>query len=323
MNEDQNGVKNEMIPSAPEAETEIINKESVERCSRTEILDVINMISPVSSRLSPEYIEEKNLYGFIDTVRDYFVNGYPVEYEDDPDACEINDYIRKLSYMLYSAVKSGSELEANSAIAGIYNSIEIQSELSVVKKIYKDTYEEYIKSCREYFKCFISLTSVSRRVDDVSKEVENYKQKLDEKEKKYNDTVDKIKKYIVNDKQLISDITQFKDNTYNDSSQLWSREMHELYNDLVSLKIQQFNIKYEKFQLDAGEKELHKNSAVREQLISSLGTKPSPDSIDAMKSISSVYKNVLKRSNKVNEEFIQLFDRMKEMKDEMDRASIE
>ena len=111
--------------------------------------------------------------------------------------------------------------------------------------------------------------------------------------------------------------------TYNDSSQLWSREMHELYNDLVSLKIQQFNIKYEKFQLDAGEKELHKNSAVREQLISSLGTKPSPDSIDSMKSISSVYKNVLKRSNKVNEEFIQLFDRMKEMNDEMDRASIE
>ena len=97
--------------------------------------------------------------------------------------------------------------------------------------------------------------------------------------------------------------------------------MHELYNNIVDLKIQQFNIKYERFCLDTEEMELHKNNAIREQLLSTLNTKPNPDSVDIQK-MGEVYQGVLAKSKKANEDFSQLFERMKEMNREMDDINL-
>ncbi len=315
----ENQTDNKNTITVPDTDVQIINKNDTEteRCTRMEVIEVINLTGLYKNCLSSSYTEEKDIPGFLNTVQGYFMN-YPREYEDEPDLKEMNAYIRKLSYMLCSALKIGSELEAGSAIAGISNGIEIHSDLMTAKKIYQSTYDQYIESCRKYMNCFISLTGISRRVDEVSREVEIYKNKLDEKEEQYQQTVGKIKKYISGNKALLDEIKKFKDQTYNTSSEMWSREMHELYNELVSLRIQQFNIKYEKFQLDAGEKELHKYSTIREQILSSLRTKPSPDNIDHINIMASTYRDTLERAKKADSDFIRLFDKMKEMNDEMD-----
>lgn len=322
MNENRSDGKDMIVPDTDiqiidKPDVTVINKEETERCTRMDVIEVINMADPGRSGLDSNYAEEKDIRGFLEMIQGYFMN-YPREYDDDPDINEMNAYIRKLSYMLCSALKAGSELEANSAIAGISNGIELHSDLMTARKIYKSTYEQYMESCRKYMNCFISLTSISRRVDEVSREVSIYKTKLDEKEEQYNNTAGRIKNYITENKELFSEIKEFKDMTYNNSSELWSREMHELYNDLLSLRIQQFNIKYEKFQLDAGEKELHKYSTIREQILSSLRTKPSPDNMDHINIMASTYRDTLERAKKADSDFIRLFDKMKEMNDEMD-----
>lgn len=300
----------------------VIPAEETERCSRMDVIRILNMANVSDSLLHPEYIKEKDIYGFLDMIRNYFI-GYPAEYDDFPDVLEMNAYIRKLSYMLSRAVREGAHMEVGAAIAGICNGKEIHQNLPYVKDIYKTTYAQYFDSCRQYMKCYIALTGISKRIDEVEREVETYKNKLDEKEKKYQASLQKIKQKFSVNKPLKGEIKQFENMTYNNSSGEWSRELHEFYQTLVSLKIQAFNMKYEKFLLETSEKEFHKCSAIREQLLSSIRTSPSPDHVDYISSIISTYKNTLQKASRADDELNQMFCRMKDMNDEMDQFRLD
>lgn len=292
-------------------------EEETERCCRMDVIRILNMADVSNSLLSPEYINEKDIYGFLEMIRSYYLE-YPAEYDEFPDILEMNAYIRRLAYTLCRSVRKGNCMEASAAIAGICNGKEIHEQLTFVKEIYKKTYAQYFDSCRRYMKCYIALTGISGKIDEVEKEVSIYKNKLDEKEQQYQESLQKIKKNILADSSLKAELRQFENMTYNNSSGEWSRELHELYQTLVSLKIQSFNMKYEKFMLDTREKELHKCRAVREQLLSSIRTMPGPDDVDYLSIISSTYEDTLKKARNADHELIQMFDKMKDMNDEME-----
>ena len=152
--------------------------EETERCARMEVVKILNMVNVSDSLLPPEYIMEKDVSGFLDMIRTYFIT-YPKEYDELPDVQEMNAYIRKLSYTLCRSVREGTLMEANASIAGICNGKEIHENLLFVKEIYQTNYAQYFDSCRRYMRCYIALTGISKRIDEVGREVEIYKNKLD------------------------------------------------------------------------------------------------------------------------------------------------
>ena len=313
--------KDLIVPSDNATDSiKVTDRNTLNTCKQKDIIDTINIIDFHQARLSREFMDKKQVVKFIQYVEDYFVHGYDEKYDQDLDVNEINGYIRKLLYMLWRAMRSRSELAVGAAIFGIKSGIEnIHKELSDNKKIYPENFGRYMENCRKYMNCFILLTTISARVDEVSSEVRSYKNRLDEKQKDFDDMSNELKQKSLSDKKLLSDIKKFENQTYNDSSTLWSREMHEWYSDLLSLRIKRFNIKFERFRLESAQKELQRNAAVREQILSVLKRKPIPDDVDdVMQKMGETYADVLEQSILENNKFIKFLEQMRKMNNDMD-----
>ena len=282
-----------------------------------DITRILINIDWIHSLLSRQYIEDNQLSESVEMIVGGLAEG---SFQDgDEDVQAINHYLMRLAYLFTGAVKNGAQLAAVSARAGMMNALSIRNELTMAKKAFPDTFDKYLKSCCKYLDCYVLYTNVSAQVDAIQDIVNDYKDALDKKEKQYQQTLKNIEKYIRSDTDLKKELVTFKDQTFNQSSGVWSRELHELYQELVSLRIQQFNMKYESFLLDSEEKKFHETSAVREQLRTTLnGSRPTPET-DIMDSMEDIYRDILDKSRKSEMEFSKLLSKMDEVSKEIDQ----
>lgn len=282
-----------------------------------DVTDILVNIDWSRSLLSRQYIETNQLDKSVESIIESLAES---NYQDvDENVQQINHYLMRMAYLFSGAVSNGAELAAIAARAGMMNALYIRNDLTMAQKMFPDTFDKYLKSCYKFLDCYVLYTNVSARVDAIQDIIKDYKQALDQKEERYQQTLKKIATHIRSDSDLKKELATFRNQTFNQSAGLWSRELHELYQNLVSLQIQQFNMKYEAFLLDSEEKKFHETSAVREQLRTTLnGSRPTPE-IDIMESMESVYKDVLNKSRKSEMEFSQLLSKMDRVSKEIDQ----
>ncbi len=280
-----------------------------------DIVEILYNINWEGSLLSREYIEKKQLKVSIETLTKHLEEKKIPD--SDPNVQKINHYMMKLAYLFARAVRSGSELAAMAARAGMMNSLEICSELFEIQRVFPKTFDRYMESCDKYLNCYVLYTDVCSQVDAIRDIITEYKNALDKKQIQYNQTLADVSKNIKTDEDLKNELIKFKDQTYNQTSDMWSRELHELFQKIVSLSIQRFNIKYETFLLESEEKKYHKNSAILEQLRTTLNLKKPSPVVDIMENMEMVYRDVLDKSRKSEQEYTHMLETMEQLSEEM------
>ncbi len=284
-----------------------------------DIVEILDEINWEESSLSREYIEKRELKESIEWLTNNLKDS---EIPDiDPNVQKINHHMMELAYLFDIAVQSGSELAAIAARAGMMNSRKIRSELFKIQKVFPKNFDRYMENCDKYLNCYVLYTYVCSQVDEIRDIIAKCKNALDEKQDQYEQTLADVSKNIKTDENLQKALITFKDQTYNQTSGMWSRELHDLFEKIVSLSIQRFNIDYETFLLKSEETKYHEKSAILQQLRATLKfSKPSPV-VDLMENMEMVYRDVLDKSRKSEQEYTHMLETMEQLSEEMGQIS--
>ena len=289
------------------------------RKNKASILDILRGIDLSKSKLPAEFLNHKEKEA--DRKNPYRPGDFQVKLngmisrlekdnlEYDFDISSVDRYLFLIAKILAGAVASGCRETAIAARQSLATGLlRVRTNLLIPQD--EASKLRYTERCTEYLSVCYTYVSVMNMIDVTNTNIEQNKKLIETETKKIEDSKDMLAELILTSPAIASELGRIKHTTFIESGSGWKREIADLYEMIVQMRIAESNLRFKGLHLDIQQKRMFFYREAAEKLKAYVASVPVPDDEGLLDKMKDMVSSTLSEADKVQSDYMRLNDMM-------------
>lgn len=227
----------------------------------------------------------------------------------DFDISSVDKYLFLIAKILSSAVASGCTETAKAARTCFATGfLRVRKNLLIPQD--EELKIQFTEKCTEYMSVCYTYVSVMNMIDITNINLIRNKSSIETEVNKIEKSKDMLADLIKSSPALIKDIREASKTTFLSAGSTWKREIVDLYETIVQMRIAESNLKFKGLRLDIEEKRLYFYREVAEKLKAYVTSVPVPEDAGLIDKVKDLFSGTLQEADRVQTDFMKLNEMM-------------
>ena len=229
--------------------------------------------------------------------------------EYDFDISSVDRYLFLIAKILAGAVASGCKETAIAARQNLATGLlRVRTNLLIPQDM--DSRVRYAEKCTEYLSICYTYVSVMNMIDVTNSNIEQQKKFIEAETKKIENSKEMLADLILTSPPLAEGLREANRTTFIEAGSTWKREIVDLYEMIVQMRIAESNLKFKGLHLEIQEKRLFFYREASEKLKAYVASVPVPEDAGLMDKMQDLVSSTISEADKVQSDFLRLNDMM-------------
>lgn len=273
------------------------------------IADVLRSINFTDSRIPSDKLNHKSNpkqpYGDLEYAVLMLISELDNDTEQyDFDMTDIDHYLFLMAKILDAAVRHGETETAYAARAGLMNGcFKIRKQLNITDTAIRNN---YYQACRKYLDACYLYISVKSIIDISNDNLRIKRNDLGNEMKKLDGAKDSMTLMLKDSPELLAQIREIWTQTYMKNHLMWSKEMLELYEMMVEMRITESGLLFKGYMLESEEKHMFFYREIASKLGDIIKTIPAPEDPNMLAKMEAMMNDALQQAERIDSDFYAL-----------------